>query len=244
MALILNIETATPVCSVALSRNGELVQIRENREGRSHASLLSYFIEDILKKQDIGVSDLDAVSISKGPGSYTGLRIGVSTAKGLCYGADLPLIALSTLQALSQGLLCHLEENPDVVQPDDQTLLVPMLDARRMEVYSALLDRDLRFMREVQPEIIDASSYRGWLDRYTLVFFGSGAAKTSEVVRHPNAIFIEDIVPSARHMRELSLQQYRQGSFEDVAYFEPFYLKEFMATKPRKNIIGPGKKWR
>ena len=237
MALIMNIETTTHVCSAALSRDGEMVHIRENHEGKSHASLLSVFIEDILKQENLKVKDLDAVAISKGPGSYTGLRIGVSTAKGLCYGAGKPLIAVDTLQALTRGLLDAargMQEPPPI---DEHTILVPMLDARRMEVYSAFFNHQLEFIREVQAEVIGESSYNQWLVDRQMVFFGTGAAKTREVIVHPHAWFVEGIEPSAQHMANLSENSYREGRFEDVAYFEPFYLKDFIATKPRKNII-------
>ena len=237
MPLILNIETTTHVCSAALSKDGQLVSLREDHEGRSHASLLSYFIEDILQQEKLKVADLDAVSISKGPGSYTGLRIGVSTAKGLCYGAGLPLLAVPTLQALTLGMLDGISKSTHLPEFDDQTRLVPMLDARRMEVYSALLNRNLEFLREVQAEVIDASSYQDELDSHKMIFFGDGSSKCREVIRHPNAFFLEGIEPSAKYMINLSEKRFRRRMFEDVAYFEPFYLKDFIATKPRKNII-------
>lgn len=241
MALILNIETTTYVCSAALMKDGVLIRLREDHEGRSHASLLSLFIEEILKEEGLRVKDLDAVSISKGPGSYTGLRIGVSTAKGLCYGADKPLIAINTLVALTQGLLDALKALTDPPPLDDQTILVPMLDARRMEVYSAFLNPHLQLVRDVKAEVIEESSYQDWLRDHNMVFFGNGALKCQEVIRHPHAYFVEGIVPSAQHMANLSEKKYRAGEFEDVAYFEPFYLKDFIATRPRKNII-PRKK--
>ena len=237
MSLILNIETTTHVCSAALSENGQLVRLREDHEGRSHASLLALFIKEILQQEKLKVSDLDAVSISKGPGSYTGLRIGVSTAKGLCYGAGLPLLAVPTLQALTQGLLTSLPESNQLPRLDEHTLLIPMLDARRMEVYSAVLNRNLEFVRDVRAEIIEESSYDDWLEGHSLVFFGNGAEKCREVITHPNATFIPGIEPSARYMISLSEQRFTKHTFEDVAYFEPFYLKDFIATKPKKNII-------
>jgi len=237
MARILNIETATHVCSVTLSEDGKVVARRENKEGRSHASLLSYFIGEILEEQKIRVADMDAVSISQGPGSYTGLRIGVSTAKGLCYGAGIPLIAVPTLQSLAAGVLEHLHQITPASTPDAHTLLAPMLDARRMEVYSALYNTRLEEVREVKPEIIDANSYSDWLKEHNLIFFGSGAPKVQEVVSHKNARFIEGVELSSQYMIQLSEDRYKKQQFEDVAYFEPFYLKEFIATRPRKNII-------
>lgn len=243
MARILNIETATHVCSVALTEDGEVVSMRENKEGKSHASLLSYFIGEILDEQKIRVSDMDAISISQGPGSYTGLRIGVSTAKGLCYGAGIPLIAIPTLQSLAAGLMENLRQTGQAETMEDHTLLVPMLDARRMEVYSALFNTSLDWVREVKPEIIDENSYGNWLKEHNLIFFGSGASKVQKTISHPNALFVGDMELSSRHMSQLSEARYHNQQFEDVAYFEPFYLKEFIATRPRKNIIqrmGPG----
>ncbi len=241
MALILNLETTSHVCSACLARDGELLSIRENYEGKSHASLLTQFIDEMLKQEHLAVTDLDAVAISEGPGSYTGLRIGVSTTKGLCYGAGIPLIGVSTLQALSQGLLDALKVSNDPPPLDEHTLLVPLMDARRMEVYSALLTPQLEFKRAVKAEIIDDSSFLDWLARYNLVFFGTGAPKTRQTIDHPHAYFIDGIEPSAQHMSRLAEQKYQDGRFEDVAYFEPFYLKDFIATKPRKNIL-PGNK--
>ena len=237
MALILNIETTTHVCSVALSRDGQMVRIRENHEGKSHAALLTYYIDEILKQEGLGVKDLDAVGISQGPGSYTGLRIGVSTAKGLCYGASKPLVAVSTLQALTRGLLHAVKALEQPPPLDDKTILVPMLDARRMEVYSALLNRKLEFIREGQAEVIGEQTYASWLEGCNMVFFGTGSDKCRQVIAHPHAYFVEGIEPSAQHMSGLAEEKYQQGIFEDVAYFEPYYLKDFIATKPRKNIL-------
>lgn len=237
MAWILNIETTTHVCSAALVKDGQLIHLREDHEGRSHAALLAHFIEEILKEEGLRVKDLDAVSISRGPGSYTGLRIGVSTAKGLCYGADKPLVAVYTLKALTQGLLDTLKASTDPPPVDDQTILVPMLDARRMEVYSAFLNRNLEFMREIKAEVLDETSYQDWLRDHNMVFFGNGVSKCRQVIAHPHAYFVEGIEPSAQHMANLSEKKYQAGEFEDVAYFEPFYLKDFIATRPRKNII-------
>jgi len=237
MALILNIETTTHVCSAALIKDGQLIRLREDHEGKSHASLLSWFIEQILQEEALKVNDLDAVSISRGPGSYTGLRIGVSTAKGLCYGADKPLIAVYTLQALTQGLLDALKASTNPPPVDDHTILVPMLDARRMEVYSAFLNHNLEFVRDVKAEVVEETSYQDWLKDRNMVFFGNGAAKCRQVISHPHAFFVEGIEPSAQHMAHLSEKKYQAGEFEDVAYFEPFYLKDFIATRPRKNII-------
>jgi tRNA threonylcarbamoyladenosine biosynthesis protein TsaB len=235
MGKILHIETTTNVCSVALSKDGKLLNQRENKEGKSHASLLTYYISQILSEEKLIPKDLDAISISQGPGSYTGLRIGVSTAKGLCYGAGLPLIAIHTLQILTQGMLLHLEEKNE--KPDPETLFVPMLDARRMEVYSAVLDSQNNFVRSVKAEVISEKSFTDWLEEAPVYFFGNGAAKCREVIQHPNAHFIEGMDLSAAWQIPLAEKKLKEGEFEDVAYFEPFYLKDFIATTPRKNIL-------
>jgi tRNA threonylcarbamoyladenosine biosynthesis protein TsaB len=236
MARILHIETTTHVCSVALTNSGQLVAEKENKAGRSHASLLSYFVWEILSEEQIKPADLEAISISEGPGSYTGLRIGVSTAKGLCYGAGIPLIAVNTLQSLTQGFFAHLKTKGQ--QPEDDALYVPMLDARRMEVYSAVLDNKNRFIRGVKAEIIDKYSFNQYLEGHWVYFFGNGSEKCREIIKHPNARFIDDIDPSAKYMGPIAEEKYKNREFEDLAYFEPFYLKDFIATTPRKNILG------
>ena len=231
MPLILNIETSTNVCSVALCDDGEIISKRENNEGKSHASLLTVFIDEILKEVSVDIKKLDAIAVSKGPGSYTGLRIGVSVAKGLCYGADLKLISINTLQGMASGAILkypELEEN---------TLLCPMIDARRMEVYSALFDSKGGFAREVKAEIIDENSFSEELDKQNILFFGDGSEKITNIIKHPNAKFIADFAPSAEYMTELSEKAFSENKFEDVAYFEPFYLKDFVATVPKKNIF-------
>lgn len=235
MAMILNIETSTDVCSVALSKDGKPVIEKENKEGRSHASLLSYFIWQVFSEEQILTRDLDAVAISKGPGSYTGLRIGVSTAKGLCYGAGLPLISIHTLQSLTRGLLLSLVEEAE--KPEADAVFIPLLDARRMEVYSAVMDRHGRFMRDVKAEVVDGASFEGWLQEHPVYFFGNGAEKCREVIKHQNARFVGGVDLSAKFMAPLAEDIYQKGQFENVAYFEPFYLKDFVATTPRKNII-------
>ncbi|MBS3775728.1 MAG: tRNA (adenosine(37)-N6)-threonylcarbamoyltransferase complex dimerization subunit type 1 TsaB [Bacteroidales bacterium] len=236
MALILHIETTTHVCSVALTRDGQLVSERENKQGRSHASLLSYFIGKILSETRLAPGSLDAISISEGPGSYTGLRIGVSTAKGLCYGADIPLLAVNTLRSLTQGLFARLKGEGR--QPGENSIYVPMLEARRMEVYSAIIDSNNQFFRGVKAEVINENSFGRWLEKYIVYFFGNGSEKCREIIRHPNARFIEGVDLSAKHMASLAEEKYSNREFEDLAYFEPFYLKDFIATIPRKNILG------
>jgi tRNA threonylcarbamoyladenosine biosynthesis protein TsaB len=232
---ILNIETTGENCSVVLSEGNSVINVKERKEGKSHASMLAVFIDEILQEENISIRDLDAVSISKGPGSYTGLRIGVSTAKGLCYGAGIPLISVHTLQALSQYLLEHTSEFNFQLTAD--TFIVPMIDARRMEVYSAVFDNKNQFVRDVQAEVIDETSYKEILQKRPVVFFGSGAEKCKGMISHENAIFLDHIDVSAINMVTLSNYQFENKRFEDIAYFEPFYLKDFRATTPKKGLI-------
>jgi tRNA threonylcarbamoyladenosine biosynthesis protein TsaB len=236
MALLLHIESTTHVCSVALSQSGQLVNQREDKEGRSHASLLSYFVGQIMEESAIAVKMLDGVSISMGPGSYTGLRIGVSTAKGLCYGADLPLIGIPTLRSLTQGFFMHMDKRGDELM--ENSVFVPLLDARRMEVYSAVMDRNNQYLRGVQAEIIDENAFRYWLQNFTVYFFGNGTQKVKSILSHRNARFVEGIDLSASYLVPLAEEKCRSREFEDLAYFEPFYLKDFIATKPKKNLLG------
>lgn len=226
MACILHLETSTDVCSVALSEDGAVLVTKENFDGPSHAVTLGVFVDEVLSMADSAGKHIDAVALSCGPGSYTGLRIGASMAKGICYGRDLPLIALPTLKVLSVPVLLSDE------LPED-ALLCPMIDARRMEVYSAIYDRALNAVKEVSADIISADSYAEQLDRGPVWFFGGGAGKCREVITHPNAHFVDDIRPLARWMFPLAEMAFNAGRFEDVAYFEPFYLKEFVASKPR-----------
>ncbi len=241
MALILHIETATPICSAALSKDRQLLKIKETNDPRSHATRLSPFIDELLKSSGLSVSDLDAISVSLGPGSFTGLRIGVSTVKGLAYGANLPVIGISTLQALTSRLI---SENPDDLRDliTDKLLLCPMLDARRMEVYTAFYSRGLELKRKVQADIIDADSYLEFLQSGPVVFFGNGSDKCREIIQHPNAHFIAGIEPSARFMIQLAEIAWGKKDFLNTAYFEPFYLKDFIATIPKNRIIPPQKR--
>ncbi|MCD4680633.1 MAG: tRNA (adenosine(37)-N6)-threonylcarbamoyltransferase complex dimerization subunit type 1 TsaB [Bacteroidales bacterium] len=230
MALILNIETATSVCSVALSRDELILSSKESNEQNSHSSLITIFIEQILKESETKIENLDAVAISKGPGSYTGLRIGVSTAKGLCYALDKPLISIGTLQSMAFGLLKY----PEIQELKQNILFCPMIDARRMEVYAAIYDTSNVEVREVRAEIIDKNSFNEYLQNSKVVFFGDGASKFKEVLSgHPNAIFIDNVLASSLNMAELAEQKYCNNQFEDLAYFEPFYLKDFIAGKPK-----------
>ncbi|WP_024993075.1 tRNA (adenosine(37)-N6)-threonylcarbamoyltransferase complex dimerization subunit type 1 TsaB [Phocaeicola paurosaccharolyticus] len=227
MSCILHIETSTEACSVAISQDGMAIFTKEDLKGPSHAVQLGVFVDEALSFVDSRGIPLDAVSVSCGPGSYTGLRIGVSMAKGVCYGRNLPLIGLSTLELLSVPILL----NSDL--PED-ALLCPMIDARRMEVYSAIYDRALKLKKAISADVITEESYKEYLDKQPVYFFGNGAKKCKEVINHKNAIFIDDIIPLAKWMFPLAEKAFVNNNFKDVAYFEPFYLKDFVASKPKK----------
>ena len=227
MACILHIETSTEACSVAVSEDGLAEFKLEDLQGPSHAVQLGVFVDEALSFVDNHGMPLDAVAVSCGPGSYTGLRIGVSMAKGICYGRNLPLIAIPTLEVMSVPVLLQQD------LPDD-ALLCPMIDARRMEVYAAIYDRALNMKRSIAADIVDESSYLEYLDRQPVYFFGNGAAKCREKITHPNAHFIEGVRPLARWMFPLAEKALASKDFKDVAYFEPFYLKEFIASTPKK----------
>lgn len=224
---IIHIETSTNVCSVAASYNGESIFEISNSEGLNHATMLSPFIQQALEKIKALNLNPDAVSVSEGPGSYTGLRIGVSTAKGLCYGFDIPLIAVDTLQVMCKGIFAKTEIEQDA-------LLCPMIDARRMEVYTALYSSDLENVKPVWAENVTENSFLDFLEKQIVYIFGNGSNKCKKVITHPNARFISGVEPLAKNMIDLAEQQYRAGDFADTAYFEPFYLKEFQATTPKK----------
>ena len=223
--VILHIETSTEVCSVALSHGEHCHAVREISEGRNHAALLTVFAYELLKSSGISADRLDAVAVSSGPGSYTGLRIGLSTAKGLCYGANIPLISVSTLQSMSIGFVSQ----NDV---PDNALLCPMIDARRMEVYTALYDKNGRQQEKISAEIITEQSFARWLKNSRIFFFGNGSIKCRSVIMHDNAIFQENFNHSARYMILPALQAFNNKQFEDAAYFEPLYLKDFIPCKP------------
>ncbi len=224
MATILNIETSTTVCSVAVGIDGKCISLHEINNGYSHAEELENLVEKALNEAKITLKNLDAVSISKGPGSYTGLRIGVSFSKGLCYGLNIPLISVPTLEAMA---LHPLLENQTATK-------IPLLDARRMEVYSCALDANNQVITPTQAVVVDETSYQKELQE-KVVFFGPGMEKCRETLEtHPNSIFVENILPSARQMAQISEELYGKSSFENVAYFEPFYLKDFVAGKPKK----------
>ncbi len=233
MGLILNIETATGICSAAIADNGKTIAFREAVEDKSHAAVLAVFIDELLNETGINASGLDAVAVSKGPGSYTGLRIGVSTAKGICYANGKPLIAVDTLQSMVWGManIC-LPEMPE----HRYAYLCPMIDARRMEVYAALYKYSGERVIATHAQIITAESYGDFLEKGRVLFFGNGAEKCKNIIKSPNALFADKIATSARFMEELSENRFRLGKTEDLVYFEPFYLKDFIATTPKKNI--------
>lgn len=230
MSCILNIETSTETCSVAVAQDGGIIFEKINNEPNSHTKYLAKFVEEALSFAESHAIPLDAVAVSSGPGSYTGLRIGVSTAKGICYGKDVPLIAIPTLK-----LLCVKPLLSDDIE-DENALLCPMIDARRMEAYTAIYDRALREVREVKAEVIDATTYNEWLDKGLVYFFGNGAEKCKEIINHSNARFIDNVIPTAKSMLPLAELAIAKGQYEDVAYFEPFYLKDFVAIKSKSPL--------
>lgn len=228
MSCILNIDTSTNVCSVAVSQDGACIFDKEDHSGPNHAERLGAFVDEALSFIDNHAIPLDAVAVSCGPGSYTGLRIGVSMAKGICYGRDVKLLAVPTLELLCVPVLLR------EMVTDDDALLCPMLDARRMEVYAQLFTRSLREVRPIQADVVDADTYREYLDKHPVYFFGNGAMKCKEVIDHPNAHFIEGIEALTKNMLPLAERRMAREEFEDVAYFVPFYLKDFVAKQPRK----------
>ncbi|TVZ27010.1 tRNA threonylcarbamoyladenosine biosynthesis protein TsaB [Gillisia sp. Hel_I_86] len=216
MHTILCIETASTNCSVAIGVNGKLLALKEDYDSNySHAERLHNFIKEIVAENGLELSDIDAIAVSKGPGSYTGLRIGVSAAKGLCFSLDLPLISVPTLTSLA-------------MQVEDDVVAIPMMDARRMEVYTAVFDKDRNQIEETSAKILDAESYKEYLDAQLVYFIGSGVEKFQNICEHPNARFIKNKLPSAAQMVKLATIKHKKSDFEDVAYFEPFYLKDFM----------------
>ena len=227
MSCILNIETSTNVCSVAVSQDGACIFEKEDHSGPNHAERLGSFVDEALSFTDNHGIPFDAVAVSCGPGSYTGLRIGVSMAKGICYGRGLKLLGVPTLEILCVPVLLR-----EMV--DENALLCPMLDARRMEVYAQIFDRALHEVRPIHADVVEAGTYKEWLDKAPVYFFGDGAKKCKEVITHPNARFIDDIEPLAKNMMPLAERRMAEQKFEDVAYFVPFYLKNFVAKLPRK----------
>ena len=235
MPTILLLETATEVCSAAISQNGKVIALKEHSGGNSHSELLTLFVDEMLSELAISPSSLTAVCVSKGPGSYTGLRIGVSVAKGLCYALGIPLIAINTLEAQATFVASNSESFG--VKIDSNTLLCPMTDARRMEVYTALFDSQAIQLTEIEAKIIDSSSFEAQLKEHPMVFFGNGADKCKAAISSENALFIDGFQASARFMSDLAEHCWSQNKFENVAYFEPFYLKNFLATIPKNKIL-------
>ena len=223
MTLILGIETATKNCSVALFKDGVVIAEKEYIfDGYSHAEQLTLFIQQVIDSAKITLKKIDAVALSMGPGSYTGLRIGTSTAKGLCYALDIPLIAISTLKAMSLAM----------AKNEKSATYCPMIDARRMEVFSALYDENNKQVRGVQADVVDENTYVEFLAN-EIIFFGDGSLKCHEIINHENAKFIKGINPSAKNLGILAKAKFENKDFEDVAYFEPYYLKDFVAGKKK-----------
>jgi tRNA threonylcarbamoyladenosine biosynthesis protein TsaB len=233
MATLLLIETATPLCSVALSRNGAVIASRETLEEKSHASRLTVFIEEMLRETGHRMQDLDAVAVGKGPGSYTGLRIGVSTAKGICFGANLPLVAIGTLEVLYRQARIDMAAGR---QPVHDALFCPMIDARRMEVFTCLYTSDGHEAAPASAHIVDGDSFRSELAEREIWFFGSGMEKCRGVLTHPHARFLKDIHPHAAALAQAAAIHFDRKQFENIAYFEPFYLKDFVATVSKKGL--------
>ena len=232
MATILNIETSTEVCSVALTSEGQVVDHRENYDGQTHATLLSQYVQEMLEYARSREMSIDAVAVSIGPGSYTGLRIGLSEAKGLAFGLNLPLIGVNTLQLMAVSTMFnHFVD-------DDKPLYVPMIDARRMEVYTAAYSPALEAVLEPQAMILDEGSFKNLLDEgYTLILMGNGSDKARQVFHQPNVRFIDGVKPVAVDMLALAERAWRAQEFIDVAYSTPLYLKEFQATKPKNPVL-------
>ena len=224
MALILCIDTSTAVLSVALARDGAVVCERVCTEPRQQASLTAPLVKEVLSAEGLRVADCDAVCVSSGPGSYTGLRVGVSTAKGLCFGADIPLLSVSTLDILVAG-----------VRGESVSSIIPMIDARRMEVYTAVYSPEGKRLTPVEAKVVEEDSFAGELSRGPVLFVGDGALKCAQVIKHPGAMFREAF-PLARHIAPLAQEAFSAGRFENLAYFEPFYLKDFVATVSKKQL--------
>ena len=225
MSTILHIETSTKNCSVSIANCGELISLKEINTGEySHAEMLHPLINEALLESKLTIKDIEAIAVGKGPGSYTGLRIGVSAAKGLCFANDIPLISINSLEILAQSITI------------DSGLIIPMIDARRLEVYAAIYDKNHNAVRETKAEIIDSHSFLDELQNQKVYFLGDGAKKCKEIILHENAVFIENVFPSAKKMAAISYHKFKNESTEDVAYFEPFYLKNFVATQEKKKI--------
>ncbi|MCG8309406.1 MAG: tRNA (adenosine(37)-N6)-threonylcarbamoyltransferase complex dimerization subunit type 1 TsaB [Cytophagales bacterium] len=230
MAIILSIETATKTSSIALHKDGALLASMDTHQEKSHSEYLTPSIKYLLEISGYKSIEIDAVAVSKGPGSYTGLRIGTSTAKGICYAVNAELIAVNTLESMAYGMIRTQHED---------VLFCPMIDARRMEVYCLVANNNLEILEKTQAKIIDASSFAEFLEKKKVFFFGNGSAKCKSLLDHSeNAIFLDEVFPSAAHIGALAWRSYQNSQFEDVAYFEPYYLKDFIAKKPSaKNLV-------
>ena len=246
MERIILIETSTALCSTALAEDGVITAYRESSAPKAHASLTAVFIQEMLQERGLTITDCDAVCVSKGPGSYTGLRVGVSTAKGLCFGSGKPLLAVGTLDTLvAQAPSVISSETGGQDEKSAYKFIIPMIDARRMEVYTAVYEiatapaepgNDVKQLTETAPAIIDENSFAEYLEQGSCLFIGDGAGKCADVIKHPNAHFCQ-CYPNAAAMLQPALEAFRKGNFEDVAYFEPFYLKEFVATVSKKKLF-------
>ncbi len=231
MAIILSLETSTKVCSVSVAENNTIIAKKELYEANSHATHLTVFIQELIDDlPSIAFENIDAVAVSCGPGSYTGLRIGVSTAKGICYALGIPLIAITSLEVLANAV----KDEPIV---KEGAFICPMIDARRMEVYTALYDNQFNVVKDIDALIIDENSFKDELQNNRIVFIGDGSDKCRDVINGENALFILDKVPLAANMTDVAYRKYLDKKFEDVAYFEPFYLKDFVATKPKNKVL-------
>lgn len=236
MALILSIETGTDICSVALANDGELMALRESDEGRDHAKKVALFVDELLRETGVQPADLDAIAVGKGPGSYTGLRIGVSFAKGMCYALGIPLISVGSLDALSEVAREDFDAGILDIEDDEWSgaRLCPMVDARRMEVYAQIFDNECNPLSEVVAEVVTEESFKQWRDGGKLVIFGNGAAKCSDVLSDAICVAVS---PSARGIVRLAEEAFNAEQFEDLAYFEPFYLKEFLVIPSKKKLL-------
>jgi tRNA threonylcarbamoyladenosine biosynthesis protein TsaB len=233
--MIICLETSTNLCSVALCDSAGVISLRENNDSKSHASMLTVLIGEILKETGIKTRNLDAIAVSKGPGSYTGLRIGVSVAKGIAYASLIPLIGIDTTFSMFWGIIGKRNKN---AENDENALFCPMLDARRMEVYYSIYDSAGNTVKKITADIITENSFNDIDEKKKIVFFGDGAIKCRGIIKRPNIYFDEDFRISASHMYKPAIESLELHKFEDVAYFEPFYLKDFITSTPRKNILG------
>ena len=231
--MIICIETASNQCSVALCDSSGVLSSRESNNQRSHASMLTVYIGEIMKEMSVDPYGLEAVAVSKGPGSFTGLRIGVSVAKGIAFAASIPLIGIETTYSMFMGMKDRIGRNTAA-----DTIFCPMLDARRMEVYYAMYDMSGNKIKDISAEIITENSFSSIPDSQNIIFFGDGASKCKNIIKRNNSSFVDDFVMSAVNMKVPALKALESGKFEDIAYFEPFYLKDFVTTTQRKNILG------